>query len=76
MNQHQWAQRLTCTHESDTFPAHAVLLATGGHADDLGRTSIARSNKELNDSNQMTTSSLASALDVLVSYIQQRVSRN
>ena len=43
LDQHQWAQRLTCTDESDTSPAHAVLLATGRYADDLDRISIARS---------------------------------
>ena len=62
LDQHQWAQRLTCTFESDTFPAHAVPVATGGYADDLARTSIARSYKELDDINQLTTSSLATAL--------------
>ena len=46
LDQHQWAQRLTCIHESDTLSAHAVLLATGGYADDLARTSIACSYKK------------------------------
>ena len=44
------------------FPLKTVPLATGGYADDLARTSIASSYKELNDINQVTTSSLASAL--------------
>ena len=55
LDQHQWAERSTWTCESDTLPAHAVPLATGGLADDLARTSIARSHKELNDINQLTT---------------------
>ena len=40
----------------------AAPLATGGYADDLVRASIARSYKELNDIDQLTTSSLATAL--------------
>ena len=62
LNQHQWAQRLTCTSEPDTLPAHAVPLAAGGYADDLARTSIAGSYRRSIDINQLTTSSLATAL--------------
>ena len=62
LNQHQWAERLTCNYEPDSLPTHAVLLATGGYAGELARSSSARSYKELNDINQVTTSSLASAL--------------
>ena len=66
LDQRQRAQRLTCTCESDTFLAHALFLAAGGYADDLVRTSIVRSYKELNDINQLTTSSLATAWDVTI----------
>ena len=44
LNEHQWAERLTCNY------------------DDPARTSISSSHNELNDINQVTTSSLASAL--------------
>ena len=62
LNQHQWAQRLTCIFEPDTLPTSAVPLGTRGYADDLAGTSIADSYKILNDINQLTTSSLAAAL--------------
>ena len=63
LDQHPWAQRLMCTCESDTLPPSAVPWASGGSADDhLARTSVARSYTELNDVNQLTTSSLAAAL--------------
>ena len=38
-------------------------LVTGGHADDLARTSIARSCTELHDTNKLTIPSLAAALE-------------
>ena len=61
-DQHPWAQRWTCTNESGTLLPSAVPLATRRHADDLARTSIARSYMELNDIHQFTTSSLSAAL--------------
>ena len=70
LDQHQRAQRLMCTCEPDTLPAHAVPLASGGYADDLARTFFVRSYKELNDFNQLTTSSLPWD-DVLYSYTQR-----
>ena len=61
LDQHPWPQRVTCTCESDTLLSSAVLLATGGYADDLAGTCIVRSHTELDDIDQLTTSSLAAA---------------
>ena len=61
LDQLPWPQRLTCTCESDTLLSSAVLLATGGYADDLAGTCIVRSHTELDDIDQLTTSSLAAA---------------
>ena len=57
----------------DVYLSQTHFLARGGHADDLAKASIARSYKELNDFDQLTTSSLATALDdVRFSHTQRR----